>query len=285
MTGPAGLKGLIRVADAPAVGAAAAELVGRLIAAALAERGVAHVSLAGGTTPRLTYERLELASWAGVELWFGDERCVGPDDPESNYRMVADSLLPHAPGVVVHRIEGELGPDAAAAAYDALIRARVTTTDAVGVPVFDVNLLGIGPDGHTASLFPGNPALAVSGRTVVGVRDAPKPPPDRVSLTLEVLRAARDTILLASGESKAWAVGGVLAGPATGTPSSLLAHVTLTLIVDLDADPPADPPADPAGDPPADPAGSPPAAPAADAPADPAGDPPPDPPAGRTGLP
>jgi 6-phosphogluconolactonase len=269
VTGPEGFKGLIRVADAPAVGAAAAELVAELIAAALAERGVAHVSLAGGTTPRLTYERLELASWAGVELWFGDERCVGPDDPESNYRMVADSLLPHAPGVVVHRIEGELGPDAAATAYDALVRARVASTDAAGVPVFDVNLLGIGPDGHTASLFPGNPALAVSGRTVVGVRDAPKPPPDRVSLTLEVLRAARDTILLASGESKAWAVSGVLAGPSTGTPSSLLAHETLTLIVDLDADPSADLPSGP------------PTGPAADPPSDPAADPPP----GRSGHP
>ena len=161
---------VIRVADAAAVGAAAAELVSRLTADALAARGVAHVSLAGGTTPRLTYERLELVSWDGVELWFGDERCVGPADPESNYRMVSDSLLPHAPRAVVHRIEGELGPDAAADAYEALIRDRVPRGDVGDVPVLDVNLLGIGPDGHTASLFPGNPALAVSGRAVVGVR-------------------------------------------------------------------------------------------------------------------
>jgi 6-phosphogluconolactonase len=259
------VKGLIRVADGPAVAAAAADLVSRLITAAVADRGVAHVALAGGTTPRLTYEQLELDSWTGVELWFGDERCVGPDNPESNFLMVAESLLDHAPGAVVHRIAGELGPDAAADAYDKLVRARVGGRDggpdgrgdgpggaggrgggpgrpggSDGVPVFDVNLLGIGPDGHTASLFPGNAAVAVTGRAVVGVRGAPKPPPERVSLTLEVLRAARDTILLASGESKAWAVRGILAGPQTGTPSSLLARDRLTLIVDLDADPSGD---------------------------------------------
>jgi 6-phosphogluconolactonase len=232
---PEPIRRVITVADAPAVGSAAAELVGRLIAAALADRGVAHVSLAGGTTPRLTYVELELPTWDGVELWFGDERCVGPDDPESNFLMVAESLIPHAPGAVVHRIEGELGPDAAADSYEALIAERIATATAGGVPVLDVNLLGIGPDGHTASLFPGNPAVGVTGRSVVGVRGAPKPPPERVSLTLEVLRAARDTILLAAGESKADAVAGVLAGPQTGTPSSLLARERLTLIVDAAA--------------------------------------------------
>jgi 6-phosphogluconolactonase len=213
-------RALVRVADAAAVAAATAELVARLIAAALADRGVAHVSLAGGTTPRLTYDRLELDRWAGVELWFGDERCVGQTDPESNFRMVEESLLPHAPGALVHRIQGELGPDAAADAYDALIRDRVAPAaggagDGGGAgsggdrtPVLDVNLLGIGPDGHTASLFPGNPALAVTGRAV------------------------RDTILLVSGESKAAALAGVLAGPGTGSPSSLLARDRLTLIVD-----------------------------------------------------
>jgi 6-phosphogluconolactonase len=232
-----GLKGLIRVVDGPAVAAAAADLLGRLIATALAERGVAHVLLSGGTTPRLTFERLELDDWEGVELWFGDERCVGPEDPESNFRMVEESLLPHATGALVHRIQGELGPDPAAAAYDALIGERVGSTTQEGVPIFDVNLLGIGPDGHTASLFPGNPALEVTGRSVVGVRDAPKPPPDRVSLTFEVLRAARDSVLLASGASKSTAVSGLLAGPETGTPSSLLARERLTLIADADATP------------------------------------------------
>jgi 6-phosphogluconolactonase len=241
------VKDLIVVADAPAVADVAAALVAELIAEALALRGVAHVALAGGTTPRLMYERLELETWAGVELWFGDERCVGPTDPESNFRMVEESLLPHAPGVVVHRIEGELGPEAAADAYDALVRERVPPAgdgDAEGeegsgasrIASFDVNLLGIGPDGHTASLFPGNPALGVTGRAVVGVRGSPKPPPERVSLTLEVLRAARETIVLAAGASKAAAVSAILAGPeAGGTPSSLLDPDRLTLIVDTQA--------------------------------------------------
>ena len=266
---PAPLKGLVTVADAAAVGSTAAELVARLIADALAQRGVAHVSLAGGTTPRLTYLELELDTWNGVELWFGDERCVGPDDPESNYLMVAESLLPHAPGAVVHRIQGELGPDAAADAYAALIAERIPPGPD-GVPVLDVNLLGIGPDGHTASLFPGNPALAVTGRPVVGVRDSPKPPPERVSLTLDVLRAARDTILLASGETKADAVRAVLAGPSPETPSSLLARDRLTLILDTAAaaaSPPSGPPDPAAADPPA----GPPDPAAADPPAGPAG--------------
>ncbi len=232
---------LIMVTDAPSVADVAAELVAGLVAEALALRGVAHVALAGGSTPRLMYERLALETWEGVELWFGDERCVGPTDPDSNYRMVEESLLDHAPGAVVHRIEGELGPEAAADRYDALVRERVapageTGAGAGGVPSFDVNLLGIGPDGHTASLFPGNPALRVTGRAVVGVRDSPKPPPDRVSLTLEVLRAARETIVLAAGSSKAWAVSAILAGPeAGGTPSSLLEADRLTLIVDAEA--------------------------------------------------
>jgi 6-phosphogluconolactonase len=229
------MKGLIRVADAPAVAAAAAERLEGLISAALADRGVAHVLLSGGTTPRLTFEQLQLDDWTGVELWFGDERCVGPTDPESNFHMVAESLLPHATGALVHRIEGERGPDAAAEHYDALIGERVPPAPGGSVPVFDVNLLGIGPDGHTASLFPGNPAVTVTGRSVTGVRDAPKPPPERVSLTLEVLRAARDSVLLASGASKADAVSWLLAGPQPDVPSSLLDFDRLTLIVDEDA--------------------------------------------------
>jgi 6-phosphogluconolactonase len=229
------LERVIAVADGPAVADAAADLLVRLITVSLAERRVAHVLLSGGTTPRLTFDRLHLDDWHGVELWFGDERCVGPTDPDSNFRMVEESLLPHAAGALVHRIPGELGPYAAADAYEALIRERVAPADPGGLPIFDVNLLGIGPDGHTASLFPGNPALAVVGRLVVGVRGAPKPPPDRVSLTLDVLRAARSSILLASGETKADAVRGLLAGPQTGTPSSLLARERLTLIVDADA--------------------------------------------------
>jgi 6-phosphogluconolactonase len=209
----------------------AAQLVAALIEGALAERGVAHVALAGGETPRAVYELLAPAGWDGVELWFGDERCVAPDDPDANYRMVVESL--RAPGAIIHRIAGELGAERAAAAYDALLRERIPGDP----PVLDVALLGIGPDGHTASLFPGNPALDARGVACVGVHNAPKPPPDRVTLTLEVLRAARRCVLLASGESKAEAIRAALAGADPRVPASLLDAANLQLLVDHAAAP------------------------------------------------
>jgi len=222
---------LIRVADAPAIAERAAAMLGELLDDALAARGAAHLALAGGTTPAGAYALLAPSSWDGVELWFGDERCVGPDDPESNYRMAAQTLLDRAAGAVVHRIEGERGAEDAAAAYDALVRSRVPP-GAGGVPSLDVVLLGIGEDGHIASLFPGNPALAIGGRVAVPVHDAPKPPPDRVSLTLEVLRAAPVCVLLASGDGKAEPVARMLAGVDEEVPASLLDRDRLRVIAD-----------------------------------------------------
>lgn len=230
MSGPE----LVRVADADALAERAAARIGALIDAALSARGVAHVALTGGTTPAGAYRRLRPSRWEGVGLWFGDERCVGPDDPESNYRMAAETLLVHARGALVHRIEGERGAEAAADAYEALVRERVPA-GADGVPVLDVILLGIGEDGHVASLFPGNPALAVRGRVAVPVHHSPKPPPDRVSLTLEVLRAAPSCVLMASGSGKARALARMLAGPADDVPASLLDRSQLTVIADRDA--------------------------------------------------
>ena len=119
-------------------------------------------------------------------------------------------------GALVHRIEGELGAERAADAYDALLRERVPPAPAM--PVLDIVVLGIGEDGHTASLFPNNPALAVTGRAAVAVHDSPKPPPDRVSLSLEVLRAARACVLLASGAGKAEPLALALAGPDPAIP-------------------------------------------------------------------
>jgi 6-phosphogluconolactonase len=225
---------IIRGTDLEAVSVAAARLFEQQLTAGLAARGVAHVALDGGTTPGRTYALISLPSWEGVELWFGDERCVEPDDPESNYRMVATTLLGRAPGAVVHRIFGELGGEAAAQAYEGELRSRLPT-DAHGVPVFDLVLLGIGEDGHTASLFPGNPALAARGVACVAVHGAPKPPPDRVSLSLEALRAARSCVLLASGPDKAAALAAALDEPTEAVPSSLLARERLTVIADADA--------------------------------------------------
>jgi len=222
---------VIRAADGDAVAAGAAALIGELLAATRAARGRAHLALAGGTTPAGVYARLRSDDWSAVELWFGDERCVGPEDPASNYRMVAATLLGHAGGARVHRIEGELGAEPAAAAYDTLLRDRVSD-DGGPLPVLDILLLGIGEDGHTASLFPHNAALTATGVACVAVHDAPKPPPDRVSLSLATLRAARHTILLASGTGKADALTRALGPRDPAVPASLLNRDRLTVIAD-----------------------------------------------------
>ena len=225
---------VIRAADGDAVAERAARLIAELLDATLTARGIAHLALAGGTTPAGAYAQLQPTRWDGVELWFGDERCVGPDDPASNYHMVAETLLGHATGALVHRIEGELGAERAAAAYDALLRERVSA-DGGSIPVLDIALLGIGEDGHTASLFPHNPALEARGVAAVAVHDAPKPPPERVSLSLEVLRSARSVILLASGPAKAAALARALAGPDAAVPASLLVGERLSVIADTAA--------------------------------------------------
>jgi 6-phosphogluconolactonase len=219
---------LIRCADADGVSGAAAALIEALITEGLAARGRAHVALAGGTTPGGAYARLELPSWDGVELWFGDERCVGPSDPQSNYLMVEQTLLGHAQAALVHRIEGERGAEAAAAAYAELLVERAGGP----LPVLDIALLGIGEDGHTASLFPGAAALDAGAVVCVPVHDAPKPPPDRVSMSLEVLRLARCAILLASGEGKARALAAALGDPSREVPASLLERERLVVIAD-----------------------------------------------------
>jgi 6-phosphogluconolactonase len=227
---------VIRAADGDAVAERAAQMLAELLASTLTSRSSAHLALSGGTTPAGAYRALALPSWDGVELWFGDERCVGPEDPQSNYLMAKQTLLGHAPGALVHRIQGELGAERAAAAYSQLLRERVRGEGAQGaLPVLDVVLLGIGEDGHTASLFPHNPALQAHGALCVAVHDAPKPPPDRVSLSLELLRAARSTILLATGAAKAQALARALGPPDPAVPSSLLERERLTVIADAAA--------------------------------------------------
>jgi 6-phosphogluconolactonase len=231
-------------ADPEAAAEHAAAEIARVLREASERRGVAHLSLAGGSTPRRAYELLAglLDDWSAVELWYGDERCVGPDDPESNHRLVADSLLASipGPGPREHRIHGELGPEAAARAYAALLHERVPPAKGGGVgglPILDLALLGLGEDGHTASLFPGHPEVGDdSGALCLPVHDAPKPPPERVTLSLPVLRAARCCLLLATGAGKARALAAVLAGggrdPDPQVPASLLASERLHVVVD-----------------------------------------------------
>lgn len=184
--------------DAEAVARDAAEAIARAILAA-PDAGPFHLALAGGTTPRRVYELLAARDlpWPRVQIWFGDERCVPPEDKESNYAMARAALLERAklPPANVHRMRGELADrDAAAREYEAALPARL-----------DLLLLGIGPDGHTASLFPGASALREQRRRVVAVV-GPKPPPNRLTITPPVIAAAARVVVLATGAEKATAV-------------------------------------------------------------------------------
>jgi 6-phosphogluconolactonase len=236
------------VATPEAAAERAAQEIARALTDAIERRGAAHLGLSGGKTPRRVYELLAglLADWSAVELWYGDERCVGPEDPESTHRLVAETLLAGVDGAqpCEHRIRGELGPEAAAQAYAEELRTRVPPAaelDASSkLPALDIALLGIGEDGHTASLFPGHPeVLDESGALCLPVHDAPKPPPARVTLSLPVLRAARRCLLLATGAGKADALAAVLAGPDQRVPASLLASKRLHILADDAAAPSA----------------------------------------------
>jgi 6-phosphogluconolactonase len=173
-----------------------------------------HIALSGGSTPGPAYEvaaSLE-PDWSRTELWFADERCVPPKDERSNYRLVRESLLDRlARGPAVeHRVRGELAAEHAADEYENELR---------GVAL-DLVLLGIGPDGHTASLFPNDPALAEETRRAVAVE---RPDIDRVTLTLPVLRAANAVVFIATGAGKRAAVRRALAEPPSpATPASLV---------------------------------------------------------------
>jgi 6-phosphogluconolactonase len=225
--------------DAETVAARAASHVTRELARARDQRGVAHLALSGGTTPGRTFELLAAepsTDWDGVEIWFADERCVAPDDAESNYRLAVETLIRPAgiPPERVHRMEGELGPHDGAQRYaEALARSLPTDPASPALPALDIVVLGIGPDGHVASLFPGAATLDAGDEAIcLGVEDSPKPPPERITLSLAMLRAARGCLLLATGASKADAVNAMLGEPTSHVPASLLRRPRLTVIVD-----------------------------------------------------
>lgn len=227
-------------ADAEAAARMCAERVAAAIEDARAQRGVAHVALAGGTTPGRTYELLPqlVEDWRGVHAWFGDERCVPLEHPDSNALLVRDTLIAalpaDGPGPILHRVEraGDGDPPAAATAYERELRATVSAGGGGSLPRLDFALLGLGEDGHTASLFPDDPALEERERLVVAVRGR-KPPPDRVTFTLPLLRAARAIVVLTAGAGKADAVAAMLAGPSPHTPASLLGEgAAVELIAD-----------------------------------------------------
>jgi 6-phosphogluconolactonase len=181
---------------------------------AIAERGRFAVALAGGSTPEATYEVLardhaEDVDWPNVHVFFGDERTVPPDHEESNYRMAREKLLDRVPVGSVHRMRGELSPEEAAESYKEDLREFF----AGEFPVLDLVMLGIGEDGHTASLFPGTPALEVTDRLVVA-NPVPKLETTRITLTAPVLNAAREVFFLVAGGGKAGALAEILEGEA-----------------------------------------------------------------------
>ncbi len=224
---------VVRHDDAEALAAALADRLAAEVGAAIAARGRAHVALSGGRTPRRAYELLaeRAGTWGEVHLWYADERCVPPDHEDSTHRLVTETLLSRwtpASGVVEHRVLGELDdPDGAARAY----AAELSTT------ILDVVLLGLGEDGHTASLFPYSTELDTfaGGPRVLAVRGAPKPPPNRVTLTLETLGKARVLLLAVTGEDKRDALRNTLGQPSPATPASLLRRDRLTILADAAA--------------------------------------------------
>lgn len=187
------------VCDSNELPARAAARIALELTKAIADAGHASLALAGGTTPKATYEVLAglPLDWSRIDIFFGDERCVPAEHADSNYRMAKAALFDRVPvpGERVHRMQGELPDrDAAARAYDAELPERL-----------DVVILGIGEDAHTASLFPGAAALREERRRVLPVT-GPKPPPERLSLTPPALRAARLLLVIGSGAGKAEAV-------------------------------------------------------------------------------
>jgi 6-phosphogluconolactonase len=205
--------------DAEGVARYAADTVAAAIAAARDEGRTLHVALAGGSTPQRAYELLAQVqgAWSHVHLWMGDERCVPEDDPQSNARMVRESLLSteRAEPPVLHTVQAPEVPEDAAWLYGLEVREHVPGA------IFDIVLLGMGPDGHICSLFPGHPVLAVQRALVAPVRESPKPPPERVTLTLPVVRDARYTLLLTTGDEKRDSLSRALAGD-TSIPLALL---------------------------------------------------------------
>jgi 6-phosphogluconolactonase len=216
------------VDDLAALTRAATELVVSAARDAVAARGRCTIALSGGRTPESLYRALadeyrDKVPWDGVELFFGDERCVPPTDPDSNYRMADAALISRVPGLEArtHRIDGDALPGEAADQYDEVLRAAFPGGGGAGTgaATFDIVLLGMGPDGHTASLFPGQPAVEERERWAVAtVAPATMKTRDRVTLTFPVLNSGRLVIVLCGGEDKRETLRHVLAD--AGTPGA-----------------------------------------------------------------
>ena len=234
---PGGLVEIHVHEDAQDVAEAGAAMVAERLRAAIAERGSAAIALSGGDTPGPLYERLAAAhrddvDWSRVTVVYGDDRCVPPDHELSNHRMAERTLLSRVPvdPARVHRVPGELPPAEAAAAYERTLRAALPDRGD-GAPLLDVNVMGLGPDGHTASHFPDAPSLGETERWAVAV-PAPshvEPHVPRVTLTLPVLERAALVLFVVTGGGKQEPLRRALTEePSPGTPASLVMGDGLT---------------------------------------------------------
>jgi 6-phosphogluconolactonase len=202
-----------------------AEVVAEKLAAAARAGG--NLVLTGGTSVAQAYERAAQLEpdWSKVDVWFTDERCVPTDDDRSNYKLVSNTL--QVSGARMHRMRGELGRDEGATLYE---------QELGSLERFDLVLLGLGPDGHVASLFPLQPTLDVTERKTIGAEAHLEPYVDRITLTLPMLRAAREIVFLVTGETKADAAARAFDGePSRETPGSLVRAIRGTTTAVLDA--------------------------------------------------
>jgi 6-phosphogluconolactonase len=186
------------------------------------------VCLTGGSTPRKAFEQVAARrpDWSGVEVWFTDERCVPPEHEHSNFGMASEALLSRVSGATVHRMKGELGPERGAADYEREL-------EKAGRPTFDLILLGIGPDAHTCSLFPGDAALGERERPAVGVETpgmAPLVP--RITLTLPVVNSSQRIVFLVTGDDKADAVAKAFSGRRDPMAPASLVEGNITVLLD-----------------------------------------------------
>jgi 6-phosphogluconolactonase len=236
---------IYRVLPTPAATArAAAQFFSDVALKAATDRGIARIAISGGTTPKSMFALLadpaeaflKLVPWDRIELYWVDERCVPPDHAESNFRMTKEALLSKVPlpAERVHRMEGELDPEVAAARYESVIR-NTFRLEGAETPAFDLILLGMGDDGHTASLFPHTDALNEMSRLVVP-NHVPQKDSWRITLTWPVINQGREVAFLIEGEEKAQVLHDVLLGPYQPDtyPSQIIrpASGRLTLLLD-----------------------------------------------------
>ncbi|MGD8490479.1 MAG: 6-phosphogluconolactonase [Anaerolineae bacterium] len=231
---------VIVVPDPAALAAKAAERFAAAAQEAAPSRGRFGVALSGGSTPRALFRVLASEPyqgqipWAQTHIFWGDERCVPPNDPNSNYYLAHETLLGHIsiPPENIHRIRGELEPEAAARAYDRELQDVYCGPR----PRFDLVLLGLGRDGHTASLFPGSPALHEAEQLAVAVQaEYEDRPAQRVTLTLPAIKTARQVLFLVAGADKSEIVRAVLEGPGGQLPAQMVSPTAGRFVWLLDA--------------------------------------------------